>query len=165
MCNSSRHRHGEALEEHIRRGQCPNIDIMNPYHVLRATRRRHPACIRMKQRLACEGLPSRIAVTQATFNLITELYECYICFKGFKHLSGLNNHVRSGLHRKSWYMCPNGFCRKTFSRNPYGNTVGAIALFFEHLETEEVCGRVRFKGFSIQYNTAYCDERGSTTTT
>jgi hypothetical protein len=77
---------------------------------------------------------SSITATFASYNRNSDLYECYLCHKGFRELKSPNSHVNSPTHRERVYHCPGRACGREFR---------ALAPLFNHLESE-TCGAVRF---------------------
>ena len=64
--------------------------------------------------------------TEASFN--GTAYECYLCGRTFRKLSGLNGHLNSPAHDDDEFRCPG--CKREFK---------LISGFVQHLESR-VCG-------------------------
>ena len=60
--------------------------------------------------------------TEASFN--GSAYECYICRKSFRTLSGLNGHLNSPAHDDDEFRCPK--CKAEFK---------LVSGFIQHLES------------------------------
>lgn len=125
-----------GVAHHLETGSCPNARAVDRDTILNAVRRRDPHHLITKKLLTYpSSTSSSIEATAALYNEYRGCYECYLCHKGFGSLSGLNQHVRSPVHKQNAYHCPGRACGREFK---------ALAGLFNHLESE-TCGAVRFE--------------------
>jgi hypothetical protein len=123
-----------GVTHHLEAGSCPQARSLNRDTILNEIRRRDPNHMITKKLITYGDTSSSITATSASYNRNSDLYECYLCHKGFRELKSLNSHVNSPTHREKVYHCPGRACGKEFR---------ALAPLFNHLESE-TCGAVRF---------------------
>jgi hypothetical protein len=78
------------------------------------------------------GANANYVASEASYN--GDHYECYLCHRGFRTLTALNQHLASPAHKQRIYHCFGRSCGREFT---------ALAQLFSHLESES-CGATRF---------------------
>ncbi|WOO83374.1 Zinc finger protein [Vanrija pseudolonga] len=119
-----------GLAHHLERGACPrapNLDRMGVYRLVRELDPHHWFTNRV-----VEYTKATYTADENTWN--GSGYECSKCYREFRSLNSLNQHLWSGTHDESLYHCQSGRCGRQFK------TFGAVC---NHLESES-CGAMSY---------------------
>lgn len=133
FCNT-RFTTASGLSHHLERGACPRAPSLNRETIYRMVRARDPGGLITRKTIGWKDEENATyQASSQTWN--GSRYECYLCHRGFKQLSGLNQHLESSVHKQQVYRCPNRQCFKNFA---------TLAGLFNHLESES-CHFIRFE--------------------
>ncbi|XDG07074.1 hypothetical protein ABKA04_006689 [Annulohypoxylon sp. FPYF3050] len=124
-----------GLAHHLENGGCSAASGLNRDKVYAAVRAKDPDGILSKKLIGWHGSPTYEA-TSSAWNANAQLWQCYLCRRGFLNITALNQHLNSPAHQQALYHCPN--------RHRCGRDFKTLAAVMNHLESES-CGFSRFE--------------------
>lgn len=125
-----------GLAHHYETNACEKAPHLNRQTVYEVVRSKDPNDAITKHLI---GWVDEVYIaTESAFN--GQTWECYFCTREFHSRRGLDQHLKSPVHRQSLYHCPKRGCRQDFK---------TLAAAINHLESES-CGYMTFDSVQRQ---------------
>lgn len=132
FCKKS-HPTATSLTYHLESGSCPQAQALNRDTLYEYIRRKDRRGAITKNLIGWTG-SDQYEATDHAYDYASQRWECSLCFRLFKSLQSLNQHLNSPTHQQDLYHCPGQNCGKEFK---------TLAACMNHLESES-CGYIKF---------------------